>query len=164
MSDLFGSSPPRNSRVASNNDSTLFGEDSTPRKATASGLFADDTAEAEDSPWGFTPKKQARSNLVQTLLPASDVPESYIDTYEGLVEGNTVPYARLQELVEGSRLSRQAQDQIVGIVLPQGSGAGRNLGRGEFNVLLALIGLAQEGEEVSLDSVDDRKRRKDDVY
>jgi sorting nexin-8 len=34
----------------------------------------------------------------------------------------------------------------------------KELGRSEVNVLLAMIGLAQEGDEVTLDGVDERKR------
>ncbi|KAI0399884.1 hypothetical protein F4802DRAFT_587416 [Xylaria palmicola] len=44
----------------------------------------------------------------------------------------------------------------MNIIAP--SGGEVSLGRDEFNVLLALIALAQEGEPVSLDSVDERRR------
>lgn len=156
---LFGTSPPSTSST-SNRKSDLFNEPSTPRKGTGSGLFADDSNAADDSPWGFTPKKQARSNLVRTLLPAGDVPESYIDRFESLAEGSSVPFVEVGKLLDGAKVSAQVRQQIVDIVAPQGLDAAGGLGRGEFNVLLALIGLAQEGEEVSLDSVDDRRRRK----
>ena len=33
-----------------------------------------------------------------------------------------------------------------------------DLGRTEFNVLLALIGLAQEHEDITLDGVDERRK------
>ncbi len=44
----------------------------------------------------------------------------------------------------------------MGIIAPGGGEIA--LGRGEFSVLLALIGLAQEGDAISLDSVDERRR------
>lgn len=159
---LFGTSPPDTSTTnnSTTKSSNLFEESST-RKAqsSSSGLFETATDDTSDSPWGFqpSPKKQARANVVRNLLPASDVPESYIDTFDSLAEGTTVQFAKVRKLLEGSGVSAQEQERILEIVSP--GGAGDSLGRGKFNVLLALIGLAQESEEVSLDSVDDRKRR-----
>ena len=45
----------------------------------------------------------------------------------------------------------------MALVAPGGANE-LDLGRNEFNVLLALGGLAQEGEVVSLDGVDERRR------
>lgn len=154
---LFGTSP---EGTVSNSKSTLFEDSSASRKVQSSGLFADDSATTDDSPWGFqpTPKKQARGNLVKTLLPADEVPESYIDNFEALAEGNNISFVNVRKILDASQLSTQEQQRIVDIVSPQGSGVGDSLGRGEFNVLLALVGLSQEGDEASLDSVDDRRR------
>jgi sorting nexin-8 len=38
------------------------------------------------------------------------------------------------------------------------SDSSNGLGRGEFSVLLALVGLAQEGEDLTFDAVDDRRK------
>lgn len=158
---LFGTSP---EDTTSKPSSGLFGDDTNAaKKAQAAGLFADNSGPTDDSsPWGFqpTPKKQAHTNVVKTLLPASDVPESYIDTFDALAEGTTVKLEEIRKLLHGSGLSTGEQQRVLDITEPKGTAAGENWGRGEFNVLLALIGLAQEGEEVSLDSVDDRKRSK----
>lgn len=157
---LFGTSPDQD--TTSKSTSGLFGDDANAaKKAQAAGLFADNSSPTDDSsPWGFqpTPKKQAHTNVVKTLLPASDVPESYIDTFESLAEGNTIKFEGIRKLLHGSGLGTGEQQRILDITEPKGTAAGENWGRGEFHVLLALIGLAQEGEEVSLDSVDDRKR------
>jgi hypothetical protein len=56
-----------------------------------------------------------------------------------------------------ARLPADQQARIMAIVVPA-AGPDIALGRSEFNVLLALIGLAQEGEVVSLDGVDERRK------
>ncbi|KAF1957941.1 hypothetical protein CC80DRAFT_491264 [Byssothecium circinans] len=155
---------------------SLFGDEDQPSRPKQSSLFDDDPKPAgnslfaddlegsgDDSPWGFpTPKKAARGSLVKSLLPASDVPDSYIDAFDSLLEadggaGNAISIDAIKELLGSSGLPSDTQDKILGIVSQPGqqsSGAGRN----EFNVLYALIGLAQEGDDVTLDSVDERKR------
>jgi sorting nexin-8 len=142
--------------------SSLFDDDPKPADRSGNSLFADDSL-GDDSPWSFpTPKKAARGSLVKSLLPASDVPDSYIDAYDALLEqdggaGNNVPYSVVQKLLGESGLPDEAQAKIVDIVSQPGQESA-GLGRNEFNVLFALIGLAQEGEDITLDSVDERKR------
>lgn len=162
---LFGTSPDA-APASSNVKSSLFAEDSPgARSKSASGLFSDDTETNDDSPWGFqpTPKKQARGTLVKTLLPASVVPESYIDAFDTLLAngegvGSGVSLTGVHQILQSAKLGADEQQRILDIVLPQGSEAAEGVGRGEFNVLLALVGLAQEGEELSLDSVDERRQ------
>lgn len=158
---LFGTSPENS--PSRNVKSSLF-DDEAPARQGGSGLFADDPPDnANDSPWGFpTPRRQARGNPVKTLLSGANVPESYIDAYDALLEngesaGNGVSLAGIRRLLAASAISTAQQQEIMKIVLPQGDVVD-GLGRSEFNVVLALIGLAQEGEEVSLDGVDERKR------
>jgi len=96
------------------------------------------------------------------LLADANVPDSYIDAFDALLEsgegaGNGVALAGVRRILAGSSISPAVQEQILKIVTPQGEENG-GLGRAEFNVVLALIGLAQEGEDVSLDGVDERKR------
>jgi sorting nexin-8 len=159
---LFGTSPdattPLNSSV---NSKSLFGDEPTPAASTPS-LFAEDSADA--SPWSLpTPKKQARQSLVKTLLPATDVPESYIDAYDTLLHGGDrvgsgIGLTGIKNLLQSSGIGSSDQSTILNFVVPAGQEAANGLGRSEFNVLLALIGLAQEGEEATLDGVDERKR------
>jgi sorting nexin-8 len=98
---------------------------------------------------------------VKTLLPASDVPEAYVDVYDRLLvdegagaAGVSVDAAK--RVLKESGVESEAGRGILKSV--GGEGDGRTLGRGEINVMLALIGLAQEGEEVTLDGVDERRK------
>jgi len=141
--------------------SSLFDDDPKP---TGGSLFADDL-QGDDSPWGFpTPKKAGRGSLVKSLLPATDVPDSYINAFDRLLAsgertGNSISIAEIEKLLGTSGLSSDIQSAILNIVSqPEQASAG--LGRNEFNVLYALVGLAQEGDDVTLDSVDERKRSK----
>lgn len=142
--------------------SSLFDDEAKPTNRSSSSLFADESF-GDDSPWSFpTPKKAARGSLVKSLLPASDVPDSYIDAYDALLEagegeGNVVSLGAVRGLLGDSGLPDEAQARILDVVSPRGQERA-GLGRGEFNVLFALVGLAQEDEDITLDSVDERKR------
>ena len=99
--------------------------------------------------------------MVMTLLPADEVPESYIDAYDTLnasehgVSGRINPDGA-RKLLDGSRIAQSPQDLILKLV--GGSQEGASIGRKEVDFLLALIGQAQEVEELSLDAVDDRRK------
>ncbi|OSS44600.1 hypothetical protein B5807_10606 [Epicoccum nigrum] len=140
----------------------LFDDDQKPAAKSGSGLF-DDGFDSNDSPWDFpTAKKGGRGSLVKSLLPASAVPEQYIDAFDALLEagdgvGNGVSVDGAKKLLASSGIASETQSKILEIVAqPDEDVAG--LGRNEFNVLFALVGLAQEGDDVTLDSVDERKR------
>ena len=157
---LFGSSPPESAPEA-HTKSSLFDDETKPGAKSGSGLFDDDGAHG-DSPWSMpTPKKGGRGDLVKTLLPASDVPESYIDAFDVLANsehkagGGQISIFGVKKLLEGARYNTE---RILGLVT--GGKDVAALGRNEFNVLMALIGLAQEGEEATLDGVDERRRSK----
>jgi sorting nexin-8 len=156
---LFGDdddTPPRPRQ-----SSSLFDDDPKPAGRPGNSLFADDLGD-NDSPWAFpTPKKAGREALVRSLLPASDVPDSYIDAFDALLDaghghGNGVSLVGVKQLLAESDIPGHAQSKILEIVLP--AGGADELGRNEFNVVFALIGLAQEHEDITLDSVDERKR------
>lgn len=171
---LFGSSPTEDKApstpVRNNRGSGLFDDDDQPRShkktnSLSSGLFADDAGQDETSPWDMpTPRKQqSRAELIRRLLPASDAPESYLDVFESVSHedghNGRIPAAGIAKLFAMARLDADAQASIMGIVAP-GAASDVSLGQNEFNVLLALVGLAQEGDIVSLDGVDERKRSK----
>ena len=162
---LFGSSPDDSSLSAQparpNQKSSLFDDEQRQDTKSGTSLFEDEGTNG-GSPWDMpTPKRPGKSDLVKKLLPASDVPESYIDAFDALretsykAEGGQIGIAGAQKLFEGSGLDASEQDRILKLVT---SGQGTGLARNEFNVLLALIGLSQESEEISLDSVDERRR------
>ena len=159
---LFGSSPPDDSTPArSDQKSSLFDDEQRPSDKSGNSLFDDEAADG-DSPWGMpTPKKASKSEVVKTLLPAPDVPESYIDAFDALADsghksdGGKIDFAGASKVFEGSGIGTVEQDRLLKLVTGGQQGA---VGRGEFNVLLALIGLSRDGEEASLDAVDERRR------
>lgn len=128
-------------------------------------LFADEL-DSGDSPWAFPSSKKAdRGDLVRALLPAHDVPDAYVDAFEALLDageragpaGDNVSMEGVKKLMQASRVAGDMQARILDIVrLPEQESAG--LGRAEFNVVMALMGLALEGDDVTLDGVDERKR------
>lgn len=142
--------------------SGLFDDEQKAAGKSGSGLF-DDGFDSSDSPWAFpTPKKGGRGSLLKSLLPAADVPDSYIDAFDALLDagdgaGSGVSIGGAKKLLASSGLPSDTQARMLDMVAqPDQDVAG--LGRNEFNVLFALIGLAQEGDDVTLDSVDERKR------
>ncbi|KIW60620.1 hypothetical protein, variant [Exophiala xenobiotica] len=155
---LFGSSP---TETAPLNSKSLFGDESA-QTPSASSLFAEDGGE---SPWSMpTPKRNARQNLVKNLLPATDVPEYYVDAYDVVLNGSErtgvgVSLTAIRSIIQSSNLSEQEQHKIQNFVIPGGQESANGVGRSEFNVLLALIGLGQEGEDITLDGVDERRRK-----
>ncbi|KAL2021764.1 hypothetical protein VTK56DRAFT_6707 [Thermocarpiscus australiensis] len=165
---LFGTSPPDESPGSRPNNfvhsrSSLFEDEPPMTRSTTTALFADDDTGSE-SPWDIpAPRKlQTRADLIRNLLPASDVPDSYIETFDAVVRDHgsagRITSGGVARTLAAAKLGADAQAQIMGIVAPGGSGEELALDRNQFNVLLALIGLAQEGEAVSLDGVDERRR------
>jgi sorting nexin-8 len=169
---LFGESPPPTPAAARQNKSSLFDDDEQPaaRSTSAnSGLFAE-SANADDgqSPWDFpAPKKhnstRQRGDLIKTLLPPSDVPESYVNLFDTLLSQSTaqgaVTLGQIKSLLSQSSIGQPEQSKILDLISASDADDSRVLGRGEVNVVFALIGLAQEGEELGLDAVDERRRQ-----
>lgn len=156
---LFGDESPA---PASKSRLSLFDDDdASPAPGSKSSLFDDDNAPGS-SPWGIpTPKKAARGDLIKSLLPASDVPDSYIDLFDNVVKGGDsvggkISAAGVTRVLSAGRLGADEQSRIMCLI--SSSGQLSDLSRNEFNVLLALIGLAQEHEDITLDGVDERRR------
>lgn len=144
-------------------DEPSFGGGSTSNLGSSS-LFADDDDFNTSSPWNNnTIKRAARHELVKSLLPDGDVPDSYIDAYDLVLNagdrvGAGVGLTSVREILSGSGISATDQAKILNLVVSGDIDRSNGLGRGEFNVLLALIGLAQEGEDLTFDAVDDRRK------
>ena len=165
---LFGSSPVESS-VANHpprpTSRSLFDDESAPGAVSNASLFADESNITNASPWGLpTPKKAARGDLVKSLLPASDVPESYIDAFDAVLDsgersGSGISLNAAKKILESSRLEPSDQTRLLNLVAPRHTEK-TSLGRSEFNVLLALIGLSKEHEEATLDGVDERRKSK----
>lgn len=162
---LFGTSPedPSVGDHAQRSKSSLFADEPA---TGGSSLFADDDGGDSSSPWNIqnnTAKRTARRDLVRTLLPATDVPDSYIDAYDLILNsgdrvGSGIGLSSVREILSSSGLTATDQSKILNLVASGDHESFSGLGRGEFNVLLALVGLAQEGEDLSFDAVDDRRK------
>lgn len=159
---LFGDDSSVENSTTHAEQKSLFNDETAPAPKSHASLF-DDNADGGDSPWTMpTPKKGGRSDLVRTLLPASVVPESYIDVFDVLLESEykepsgVISLAGVKQLLESSRLESTEQRRILELVTG-GQGRTGGLGRNEINVLIALIGLGQEREELSLDGIDERR-------
>ena len=113
-----------------------------------------------------TPRKQqSRAELIRKLLPASDVPQSYIETFDVVVRedgdaSGKITSAGIANVFATARIDADAQATIMSLLAAGSNASDLKLGRGEFNVLLALVGLAQEGDIISLDGVDERRTSK----
>ncbi|KAI1373008.1 hypothetical protein F4677DRAFT_456228 [Hypoxylon crocopeplum] len=167
---LFGTSPPNEPSPSANpsmarSRNSLFDDDDGPMtRSTSDTLFNDDDVgdSGNASPWDIpTPRKQqSRADLLRRLLDGVDVPDSYIEAFDIAARedgsGGKVTSSGVAKTLAAAKLSADDQAQIMGILAP--GGKLEVIGRNEFNVLLALIGLAQEGEAVSLDGVDERRR------
>lgn len=88
------------------------------------------------------------------------MPDSYIDTFDNVLKGHNVggkiSIAGVTKVLGAGNLGTDDQSRITSII--SSGGQLSDLSRNEFNVLLALIGLAQEREDITLDSVDERRR------
>lgn len=164
---LFGTSPdetPSEVNPSRLSKSSLF-DDEPSHSQSGSALFADDSPDG-DSPWDMPPPKRAgRQNLIKTLLPASDVPDTYVDAYDLILDssdrgGAGIGLTTIRQILSSSSLTAADQAKILNLVLPGGHESSDSLGRNEFNVLLALVGLAQEGEDITFDAVDERRSSK----
>lgn len=162
---LFGdeSPSPSHAALAAKSRASLFEEEDNGSlaRSTSDTLFNDD--DDDRSPWDMpTPRKQqSRAELLRGLLAGVQVPDSYVQAFDGALAqdgtgGRTVTPGAVAQILAAAKLGADHQVRIMNILAP--SGAEASLGRDEFNVLLALIALAQEGEPVSLDSVDERRR------
>ncbi|KAK8150484.1 Sorting nexin mvp1 [Beauveria asiatica] len=173
---LFGTSPIGENASSTPNRSrgrggaALFDNDTIPSLGSG-GLFVNDEHHGTgghgndtDSPWDMpTPRKHhSRSELIRNLLPVSDVPESYTTTFDAVLRqhgdaAGRVTAAGIADVFATARIDADAQASIMALLAAGGNASDLTLGRGEFNVLLALAGLAQEGDIISLDGVDERR-------
>ncbi|KAG5935844.1 hypothetical protein E4U59_005326, partial [Claviceps monticola] len=181
---LFGTSPTEDARPSSSPSSPATGRLTTSRsgglfdddndnndvmhkKTSASSLFADDSPVREDdasSPWDMpAPRpRKSRRDILRSLLPADDVPSSYVDVFDAVnrEEGGEgrIRAGAISKLFAVAGLERGEQIQIMELLAPGVDSDDVSLEREEFNVLLAMVALGQEGEVISLDAVDERRR------
>ncbi|KIV99439.1 uncharacterized protein PV09_08870 [Verruconis gallopava] len=156
----FADDPPSTHR-ANASKSSLFDDERPGGNRNSTSLFAE-----EDSPWGMpAPKRGGRAQVVKSLLADANIPDGYVDIFdhvlaEGHGKGAGVSLEGVRKVLAAGALDNNAAERIMAVVLPAGeaSASENGIGRSEFNVLLALIALAQEGDDIGLDAVDYRRR------
>ncbi|KAL2156979.1 hypothetical protein VTH06DRAFT_1115 [Thermothelomyces fergusii] len=165
---LFGTpspegSPDMQASTFGNSRPSLFEDEPPMTRSTTTALFADDDA-ASDSPWDIPAprRQQTRADVLRSLLANSAVPDSYVLAFDKIAaeDGDVglISAGGIARTLAAAKLSADDQARIMSIVAPGSSAEDVALDRNQFNVLLALIGLAQEGEPLSLDTVDERRR------
>lgn len=161
---LFGSSPDDSGLIkpdSRHQSKSLFDDGPKAAPEVNNSLFAD--YGGNESPWSIpTSKKAGRDELIRSLISPSDAPESYVNGFDAILENGGNMNSRLSledvmKLLQSSGIPQGDQTLILRLVSPAtATGVDRNT----FNLLMALIGLVQEGEEASLDGVDERKKSK----
>lgn len=126
-------------------------------------LFAD----SGPDPWAAgipVPRRGADNDIVKNLLTAdnSNLPEEYVDYFDSLLAQYGTPDDMISaegvgKILEEGGVDQNARERIWAVIM---KGAKESIHRDEVNVLLAMVGLAQEGDEISIDGVDDRRRSK----
>ena len=153
---LFGDSPPGRSR------SSLFADEEF--ESAPGSLFDDSGAGAWNSAGLPTARRGAPTDISKTLLTKenANIPERYNFLYESFFEqfrspdGNGITLDGIKQVLkEADADGYGIEDKILSILIKGGK---QSIGREEFYVLLALVGLEQQGEEVTIDGVDDSRR------
>jgi len=153
---LFGDSPPARSR------SSLFADEEF--ESAPGSLFEDSGAGAWNSAGLPTTRRGAPTDISKTLLTKenANIPERYNFLYESFLEqfgspdGNGITLDGVKQVLkEADADGYGVEDKILSILMKGGK---QSIGREEFYVLLALVGLEQQGEEVTIDGVDDSRR------
>lgn len=107
------------------------------------------------------PRRGADSDITKTLLTPENasIPEEYVDYYDALLAQyaapNGISVEGVGKILLEAGVDSTARERIWGVIMRGGK---ESVGRDEVNVLLAMIGLAQEGDEISIDGVDYRRR------
>lgn len=160
---LFGSSPEDNTpsgstqASAARGRSALFDEDIVP---PSSSLFENDAH--SDDPWSFSAPRTSRRVGLDQLLTESNakIPEYYFSVFEVLLQQypsrsrDAVSPDAIEKVLTEAELGNNSRD-IVWNILGEKKDAWN---RSEIWALLCMVGLISEGEEVSMDSIDDRRR------
>ena len=126
---------------------------------------------SSSSHWGVIPERRTRSRaeVLASLLPVEETPTKYADAYHAALRddsagprGKHVGAVGVAKMFAAAKLRPDQQTHIMNVLAvgddDDGDSGAVALDEAAFGVLLALVGLAQEGEIVSLDGVDDRRR------
>ena len=141
--------------------SSLFDDSASATNKASSSMFDDGPAGDPSSEWDFTPSKKSgdRGSAAKSLLAGVDVPEVYVDTFDSLQNDGSVGVNEARAFMTERCAVNHGDAQKIEEVLGGRRPRSEALGRGEWFVFMALIGLAQEDGELSLDGVDERRHR-----
>ncbi|RPA74751.1 hypothetical protein BJ508DRAFT_215102 [Ascobolus immersus RN42] len=164
---LFGdeNTPPSDSPLTRNNGRpSMFDDDKRPGQSNPQPSLFDD--EHHDSPWDFPAPRSARprrgSAVIRTLLTAENakIPQEYWDYFDSLAEaystgsGNVVGVDAIDRVFSEAGVAADARDAIWKILGERKESWTRE----EVWAVIAMVGLVIEGDDLGLDSVDDRRR------
>ncbi|KAK6333456.1 Sorting nexin mvp1 [Orbilia javanica] len=171
---LFGSSPTdaspgrnRNSLFDDDDDGHAPGSNSNNNDSAAAGghrssLFDDGLGGG--SPWSMpTPRSKrsgSNSEMIRNVMRGATVPEEYIDLFDEILSATgAVTVGALERLLGESQVKTSDWDRILDLIAGRNRDDGTVVNREAFNVFLALVALAEDGDEyLGFDAVDDRKR------
>ncbi|EPS39193.1 hypothetical protein H072_7028 [Dactylellina haptotyla CBS 200.50] len=157
---LFGSTPPNGSPIRNRN--SLFDDDLGGSVTNNRSSLFDDGLDG-GSPWSMpTPRSKrsgSNSEMIKNVMRGAFIPQQYIDLYDELSTtfGN-VTVGALERLLGESRTKPSDWDRILDLIAGRNRDDGTVVARDGFNVFLALVALAEDGDEyLGFDAVDDRK-------
>ncbi|RVD86565.1 uncharacterized protein DFL_004834 [Arthrobotrys flagrans] len=166
---LFGSSPTDASPVR--NRSSLFDDDDVGRASGSNNNATDgprsslfDDGLGGGSPWGMpTPRSKrsgSNSEMIRNVMRGATIPEEYIDLFDEILSvTGAVTVGALERLLGESQVKTSDWDRILDLIAGRNRDDGTVINREAFNVFLALVALAEDGDEyLGFDAVDDRKR------
>ncbi|EGO57343.1 sorting nexin mvp-1 [Neurospora tetrasperma FGSC 2508] len=183
-----GSAALNPAKIANSSRSTLFDNEAPTTRSGSALFADDDHDSPWDMPTPRKQRSRAdliRNLLPSGDVPESYIEtfDAVVRTENRSTNGR-ITAGGVARTLAAAKLGADDQARIMGIIAPAsasatGAGGGGDgahggeanssaaaaaaaglgdLGRNEFNVLLALIGLVQEGEVASLDGVDERRR------
>ncbi|KAI0999791.1 Sorting nexin [Podosphaera aphanis] len=159
---LFGKSPEEsNSAVGSKPRNSLFDDDRIspgPSSISKSSSVSEDNAASTSSPWGITSllKETGQTEDIEALLPETAIPEKYNQIFNSIPDrgrsyNGNINKAGVYMIFSHAKLDKEDEESIQDLIFQGASPS--ELSRDKFNVLLALIGLAQNYSEISLEEV-----------
>jgi len=112
------------------------------------------------SPQSSRRRGGSNTDTIKKVMRGANVPDEYHDLYDSLSrDTGSLTVTQLKGLFEQSSVPLEVRDKILGLVAGRSRDEGTTVGKDAVIVFLALVGLAEEGEEdLGFDAVDDRKR------
>ena len=152
---LFGSSPDESFGTSKLRNS-LFDEGASHTLVSKSSIITNGDSSVSSQRRSISPDQVSSSKFVKRLIPSSAIPSRYVDIFDSISQeddgfNGEINAAGIAKTFACSMLDKEVE-QLILKVLYAGNQT-TSLDRNEYNVLLALIGFAQERREISLNNV-----------